>query len=82
MESVESALTYVIKTKVTHIEERWQDVYVSGIGKDATFSKSSMGWFVGFDGSHELLQLGYERPQLYLGDLVEISIRKSNAVLG
>lgn len=80
MEPVEATLAYTIKTKVQHIEERFKDVYVSGVGKDAIFSKSCMGWFIGFEGSHELLHMGYDRPQLWIGDTVEITIRKTHAL--
>ena len=51
---------------------------VSGFGDSAVWEERSLGWFVHFDGSHELLYFGDERPEFEKGDLVKITFEKVN----
>jgi len=67
---------YVIRTRVTDVFERKQDCWVSGVGKDAVFSTKNLGWYILLDGSHEAIFLDTIRPDLAVGDIVEITIQK------
>ena len=77
MEPAQTA--YVIHTIVTAVEERFNKVYTGGIGEDATFRHDSLGWFVYFKGSYEMICLGSDVPVLAPGDLVKITITKEIA---
>jgi hypothetical protein len=73
MEPVKAKVKYVIETSVISVFERLDSVHVDGIGEAATFRESSRGWFVLFDGSHEALFLGKEKPNIANGDLMRIT---------
>lgn len=67
---------YIIRTKVTKVDELFEQIHVSGVGKEAVFKKQSRGWFLLLEGSHEALHVGFEKPTFNPGDKVEIVIRK------
>lgn len=46
--------------------------------RQAEFTRTPIGWFVNFEGSHESLYLGDTRPELSPGDPVSIVIEKRN----
>jgi len=54
-----SNIIYTIKTKVTGIKD------LTGVG---------LGWFVHFEGSHESLYFGEEKPEAQVGDTATIRI--------
>lgn len=76
MESAEAKVVYSIDTKVAGIQEEFGNEWLSGVGQDAIFHKYSKGWFVHFEGSHEKLFLGKDKPTLEVGDLIEIFITR------
>lgn len=68
---------YAINTKVVRVEERFTTEYVSGSGVDVVNRQRSLGWFVQFEGSYEMLFLGHEKPDgLATGDAVKITVEK------
>ena len=72
-----SNVRYVVNTKVIRVEERFKTEYVSSSGKDVVTNQRSLGWFVQFEGSYEMLFLGHEEPvSLVKGDAVRISVEK------
>lgn len=76
MEPIEASVGYKLYTKVERVTEHVVKQWISGIGSEATFQSTSLGWFVTFEGSRESLFLGLEKPSLAKGDEVEIIIRK------
>lgn len=76
MEPTQGPLAFKLYTKVESVNEVVEKEYVSGSGADAVFNNVSRGWFVAFEGSHESLFLGMEKPGLVVGDEVEVNIRK------
>lgn len=68
---------YAVWTKVVRVEERFKTEYVSGSGADVVNRQRSLGWFVQFLGSYEMLFLGLEKPDgLETGDTVKITVEK------
>lgn len=70
---------YLISTRVVSVTEHFVKNHISGAGADATFKSISIGYFAIFEGSHEAIFLGDEKPGLVAGDEVEILIRKKDA---
>lgn len=66
-------INYNIFTKVTKIEEAFEQVHLSGSGEAAVFTKKSLGWFVTFEGSYEALYFGDTKPTLTVGKTVKIT---------
>ena len=62
------------EAKVTSVQERFESHHVSGVGDDAAFSKVSIGWFIGFEGSWELIHVGTDKPETKIGDVATIEI--------
>lgn len=54
-------------------EKRLVNCYKSENG-EATSTYESLGWFVLFDGSHEKLFLGHEKPNIKVGQKATIQI--------
>lgn len=81
---MESPSSYTIpNVRVVGCQEHFTDVYKAGWGKDAVFSKVSLGWFLLLEGSHEALYLGRDQPALASGDCVSITIQKEpNGIKG
>lgn len=69
-------MRYVIETKVLKIEELFDRKYEGGFGNNTQFKSLSKGFFVSFEGSYEKLNLGFERPELKVGDKVKIVIER------
>lgn len=63
---------YIIHTKVRQVGERHRIVSVS---KDGIEQKEKLGWFVCFENSWESNFIGNEKPELEVGQEVEIVIR-------
>ena len=70
---------YVIYTTVADIMEKFIKEYKTGHGDKAKFEDISEGWYVNFEGSHEGMFLDVVRPELNKGDLVRITIERTNA---
>lgn len=67
-------MRYKIKTRVKSVERLERTVSAHMVGGTAIMTKEDLGWFVCFDGSWEQLHLGSEKPNLKVGQLVEITI--------
>lgn len=78
MEPVEAKvrLAYIFYTRVAKIEQRKQLIRVD---KDGTIHERDLGWFILYEGSHEMLFLGTEKPSFEVGDEIEIIQRRRNA---
>lgn len=70
-------MKYVIPTRVKLVEEVYRVVRADKRGDDVVVVRENLGWSVLFEGSHERLFLGYEKPDLQAGDPVRITIEKS-----
>lgn len=68
--------TIAVMTRVVSTQRRIKSVYISGIGKDATFKDVDLGWWVLFSGSHEALYVGETEPPFKEGDMVKIKLEK------
>lgn len=66
-------LNYTIQSRVVRVFEHIEKQHVNGIGKDATFSEVSRGWFIAFEGSYEALFFDDTKPDFEEGDLVKIT---------
>lgn len=67
----------VIYSQVGKVEERFVQLYRSGVGADAVFEKASQGWFLHLRGSYEALYVGTTEPvDLKVNDLVKITIER------
>ena len=83
MESAPRSLkiNYTILTSVlsitheTTIDRTWKDQATGEWKQDIR----DLGWFVLFDGSHEKMHFGSEKPHLEVGDKIKITIEKLNA---
>ena len=76
MESAEVKMRYIINSKVSAIQEEFDQKYISGFGDNAVFEKKSKGWFVFLEGSYEKLHLGTEKPDWKKGDKIRITMEK------
>lgn len=68
---------YIIETMVTGLLNKSKKKYVSGIGKNAVFDDEPLGWFLHLEGSHEVIFMGIEKPELKDGDKIRITIEKA-----
>lgn len=77
---MESATRSVIVTHstVVRVERRSRDIYDRGVGKDATFLKQDMGFWMLLSDSHEAIYVGQEHPGLEPGDAIRITFAKVN----
>lgn len=78
MEPVKASVKFVIETHVVAVDEIQRVLSTSYKDKDGNFSKEeeTLGWFVWLNGSQERLFLGKERPELYPGDKVKVTIER------
>ena len=67
---------YVIETTVLGVLEHTRRVWKGFAGREAQFDYESLGWFVHFNGSHEMLGLGPDKPDVAMGDKVRITIER------
>ena len=67
---------YSIFTRITRVEESFENIQVSGSGDAAVFTKRSLGWFVTFEGSYESLYFGDEKPTFTEGKRVKITFEE------
>lgn len=72
---------YSIETNVVKLEQKTRARAAVAIGKDPNTGKNiyqveteNIGWFVLFENSHEWLFLGFEKPNLTVGQGVKIRI--------
>jgi hypothetical protein len=79
---MESAVSYVINTTVAKIEQKRMAVRAVKTGRTLPDGKAEteieyedMGWFVQFDGMRESWRLSAEKPELAIGQQVEIIIK-------
>jgi hypothetical protein len=72
MEPPKSTLNF--GARVASVEEKFVKIWLSGFGDNAQFKDESRGWFVGLEGSHELLFAGMTKPNIEVGDKANIRI--------
>lgn len=70
-------LAYTILTTCISVEERFIQVYSSGVGKEAVFEQASTGWWATFEGSYEALYFGEEKPWFDKGDKMKVMFQRS-----
>jgi hypothetical protein len=74
-------MDYLIRSNVSKIENKKQAVRSVLVGKDEygkpmyQVEYQNMGWFVLFTGSSEFLYLGHDKPDIRVGQSVEIILR-------
>lgn len=66
---------YAIYTEVLKIEEKFNQVWKSGFGKEAQFDAPSKGWFIQFVGSQESIQFSC-KPEFSVGDKIKITFER------
>lgn len=62
---------------VVKVEHVMKEVYYSGIGDEAKFTKEDQGWFILLDGSHEALHVGFDEPRFKVGDRVKVTLERA-----
>ena len=67
-------MKYKIKTRVKSVERLDRVLRAHMVGGQAVVEKEDLGWYVCFEGSWEKLYLGTEKPNLKVGQAVEITI--------
>jgi len=72
MESPKAEVAF--RAAVVAIEQKFTRRWHGGIGSNAIFSEDSLGWFVGLENSYEFLHVGYEKPNIEIGDIATIRI--------
>lgn len=78
MEPTEAKIAYLIVTKAISVTERFVRQHISGVGDQAKFQDTSLGWYLLMEGSYEALYLGNEKPPFVSGDPIRITIEKSS----
>lgn len=69
-------MRYIINSTVRGVTEEFYEKYISGFGDSAVFERTSKGWFIFLSGSYEKLHLGFDKPDIKVGDKVKITIEK------
>lgn len=77
MEPATTPIVY-IQSIVIGIYQKMDDVYVSGVGKEAVFTKVPGEWFITLAGNMSI-GIGHEKPDLNINDVVIVTIEKLNA---
>ncbi len=73
-------MNYVFNFYIFSIIERFRQVHVSGIGKDALFRQESLGWFFCLEPGMFFIGVGSEKPTDYReGDRITLTMEKLNA---
>ncbi len=67
---------YTFLVPITKLENKTEEVWVSGVGPNAVFRTVNLGWFVLFEGSHEMIFLGPDQPKWQVGDKIKITMEK------
>lgn len=67
---------YAIYTQVVSVTQEEYAVRGRIVNGEAIVEKQDLGWYVLFEGSHEKLFLGWDRPELSAGDKVKILIER------
>lgn len=70
----DSKTAYAFHAVVERVEERFTNVHVKGAGKDATFQKTSDGWFVLMRNWPSAIWFGHEKPEFQANEHVKITI--------
>jgi len=61
---------------VLHVKEMFERKHVSGVGNEAIFADESIGWYIWLEGSYESICVGQQKPELQVGDRVNITIER------
>ncbi len=71
-----SPIRYRFSAVVKTVEERFEQIWVSGTQKDAVFRDNSLGWWVIFQGWPSAMFFGAERPDFEAGDVIDMTVCK------
>ncbi len=71
-----SPIRYRFSAVVKTVEERFEQIWVSGTQKDAVFRDNSLGWWVIFQGWPSAMFFGAEQPDFEAGDVIDMTARK------
>lgn len=74
--TIKLKINWIVYSLVLGVAERFTNDYIEGVGGEAVFTKRSLGWFLALEGSHEVLHLGYKKPDLAPGDRMKITFEK------
>lgn len=70
----------VYETRVIKVVEKTQKINyrrIAGNDKDWTYDEVSLGWFVLFEGSHEMIHFGNDKPaDVAVGDVFTVTMEK------
>jgi hypothetical protein len=71
-------IRYVIRTYVENVSEQHRTISVKkdAVTGEMTSETESLGWFIRLRGSQEQLHVGWQKPDLAIGDQVKITIEK------
>jgi hypothetical protein len=71
-------IRYVIRTYVENVSEQHRVVSVKkdAVTGEVTSEAVFLGWFIRLRGSQEQLHVGWQKPDLAIGDQVKITIEK------
>lgn len=75
MEPIESSVAYVVHTTVLEVLKRTERIHKGGIGDQALFEESLVGWDIVLN-YFGVLRLNLEEPPFKPGDLIKITIAK------
>lgn len=75
MEPIETKIV-IPAVKAVKVQEKIEQVHVSGVGPDTVFKEVSRGWFMYLVGSWEGLYVGEVKPAFAHGDTVRITFEK------
>jgi hypothetical protein len=73
---------YVIRTYVENVSEQFRVLEIRKDPENTTNSlvkREPLGWFIRLRGSQEQLHVGWEKPDLQIGDEVKITIERNNS---
>lgn len=76
MESAQAKVVHTFFSHVHAVEEKFNKLWVCGVGENAVFKDVSRGWFVLYTNSWEWLYIGTEKPSFKVGDRVKITQEK------
>lgn len=64
-----------IPARITAVTERFQRTFVRGVGNDAEFTQTSLGWWITVD-HHYSIFAGDSRPDFAEGDHIHLHLKK------
>jgi hypothetical protein len=65
-------------SRIIKIEEKFRMDWMSGYGKEALFTRTSLGWFIQLEGSGESVFISQGKPGWIEGDYIKVTFEKVN----